>query len=272
MTTKPECLIQKQEQEQEFLRVSEVAKLYPIGESTAWDWASKGKLHPVKVSRRVTVFPAKELQELFMYGDKNLQNVKPQPTKKRRKRKIKTEVSAPIKTKKTTFRKVQSKSHEELMEEFNSRKDKSCKPYSTMQSEKTVYFDDVSLVKTEITQKPKPKKGYSTGRKRRGLEIGGKGNKLKPDAKGNNRPKDARKTIGGIGAKSNNKPIGRRLIGGTERKPLIPRSSYQINNTRPSGESDNLPLHNQINGGKGYSGLVGGEKALARLKKQRQGK
>ena len=262
MTMRPKCLIQESKQEQEYLRVSEIVKIYPIGTSTIWDWAKKGKLHPVKVSTRVTVFPAKELQELFMYGDKNFQNVKPQPTKKKRKKKVKTEVSTPARKKKTIFKKVQTKSYEELMEEYNSRKDKSCKPYSTMQSEKTVCFDDISLVKTETVQKPKQKKGYSAGITRRGLKIG---------SKGNNRPNDTRK-IGGIGAKSNNKPIERRLIGGTERKSLIPQSSYQINNTRPNSESDNLPLHNQINGGKGYSGLINGEKALARLKKQRQGK
>lgn len=266
MITTPECLIRKQEKQQEWLRASEAIKIFPLALSTLWDWAKKGKLHPIKVSTRVTVFPAKELQELFMYGDKNLQNVKSQPTKKRKKRKVKSEVSAPIKTKKTTFRKVQSKSHEELMEEYNSRKDKSCKPYSTKQSEKTVYFDDVSLVKTETIQKPKPKKGYSTGRKRRGLEIGGKGHKLKPDAKGNNRPKDDRKTIGGISAKSNSKPTGRRLIGGTERKPLIPRSSYQMDNKKPISEASGP--YKKITG-KGYSGLMDGEKFLAKLKKQR---
>jgi len=116
----PVCL----KQQQEWLRASEVTKIFPLALSTLWDWAKKGKLHPVKVSTRVTVFSAKELQELFTYGDKNLQNAEPQPRKKRRKRKqkVKTEVSTPVRTKKTTFRKVQSKSHEELMEEYNSRK------------------------------------------------------------------------------------------------------------------------------------------------------
>ena len=101
---------------QEFIRVSDIVKKYPIGKSTIWDWASKGKLNPIKVSPRVTVFSIAELQELFTYGVKDSEEIKPQ-RKKRKKRRIK----------KTELTKVQKKSDREMIDEYlqNNRKTKS---------------------------------------------------------------------------------------------------------------------------------------------------
>jgi len=49
----------------EYMRAREIADNYPIGMSTIWNWASKGKLTAIKVSDGMTVFKLSELEELF---------------------------------------------------------------------------------------------------------------------------------------------------------------------------------------------------------------
>jgi len=124
MSCKPKCLVQ----EQEWIRAKEIVKLYGIGLSTVWNWASKGKLHPVKVSPRVTVFSIAELKELFTYGDKNLQKVEPQQ-KQKKKRKIKKNIFTPVKHRKIAVKKIQKKSDKEMINEYYSRKNNNTKPY-----------------------------------------------------------------------------------------------------------------------------------------------
>jgi len=47
------------------LRAKEIAKNYSVGESTVWLWAKQGKITPIKVSQRVTVFDADEIENFF---------------------------------------------------------------------------------------------------------------------------------------------------------------------------------------------------------------
>jgi excisionase family DNA binding protein len=47
------------------LRVKEAAAVYGIGESTLWEWAKKGRIKPVRMGRRLTLFPVDQLEALF---------------------------------------------------------------------------------------------------------------------------------------------------------------------------------------------------------------
>jgi len=47
------------------LRAKGVSKRYGIGLSTVWYLAKEGKITPIKVTPRVTVFSVKELDKLF---------------------------------------------------------------------------------------------------------------------------------------------------------------------------------------------------------------
>lgn len=47
---------------QKYMRAKEVAEYFGIGLSTVWKYAKDGKLHPKKLSDRVTVFSIEELE------------------------------------------------------------------------------------------------------------------------------------------------------------------------------------------------------------------
>ena len=47
-------------------RAKEVAEKMGIGLSTVWLFAKQGKLHPIKLSPRVTVFKESDLQNLMI--------------------------------------------------------------------------------------------------------------------------------------------------------------------------------------------------------------
>lgn len=47
------------------LRAKQVAEEFGIGLSTVWLYAKEGKLTPIKVSSRVTVFDSQEVMNLF---------------------------------------------------------------------------------------------------------------------------------------------------------------------------------------------------------------
>ena len=49
----------------ENMRASEVAKYLGIGLSTVWLYAKQGKLHPTKLSSRVTIFNKKEIDDFI---------------------------------------------------------------------------------------------------------------------------------------------------------------------------------------------------------------
>jgi len=44
-----------------FLRVKEAAQYLSVGVSTIWLYAKQGKLHPIRLSDRVTVFSKEDL-------------------------------------------------------------------------------------------------------------------------------------------------------------------------------------------------------------------
>ncbi len=46
-------------------RAKEAAKVFGVGLSTIWAYAKQGKLHPKKISDKVTVFNADELHKFF---------------------------------------------------------------------------------------------------------------------------------------------------------------------------------------------------------------
>ena len=46
-------------------RAKEIAEQYSVGESTIWLWAKQGKITPIKISQRVTVFDAEEIENFF---------------------------------------------------------------------------------------------------------------------------------------------------------------------------------------------------------------
>jgi predicted DNA-binding transcriptional regulator AlpA len=50
---------------QKKLRAKQIAELFGIGLSTVWLYAKEGKLTPIKVSSRVTVFDTAEVLALF---------------------------------------------------------------------------------------------------------------------------------------------------------------------------------------------------------------
>jgi len=47
------------------LRAKQIKDQFGIGLSTVWHYASIGKLTPIRVSERVTVFDTKEVEALF---------------------------------------------------------------------------------------------------------------------------------------------------------------------------------------------------------------
>jgi len=47
------------------LRAKQIVELYGIAISTVWNYARDGKLTPIKVTDRVTVFDAQEVEKLF---------------------------------------------------------------------------------------------------------------------------------------------------------------------------------------------------------------
>ena len=49
----------------EYYRAKEAAEYLGIGKSTVWLYAKQGKLHPVKLSDRVTVFTKNDLDGLL---------------------------------------------------------------------------------------------------------------------------------------------------------------------------------------------------------------
>ena len=49
----------------QYARASEIKKLYGIPLSTLWLYAKQGKLHPKKVSARVTLFSIAELEDFI---------------------------------------------------------------------------------------------------------------------------------------------------------------------------------------------------------------
>jgi predicted DNA-binding transcriptional regulator AlpA len=46
-------------------RVKEIVELFGIAKSTVWLYVKEDKLKAIKVSRRVTVFDAQEVHQLF---------------------------------------------------------------------------------------------------------------------------------------------------------------------------------------------------------------
>lgn len=47
------------------MRAKQASKEFSVGLSTIWLYAAEGKLHPIKVSPRVTVFDTAELLKVF---------------------------------------------------------------------------------------------------------------------------------------------------------------------------------------------------------------
>ena len=54
----------------EFMRASQVAKEYPVSKPTLWRWAKDGKITAIKVSEGVTCFNRSEIEALFSGGAK----------------------------------------------------------------------------------------------------------------------------------------------------------------------------------------------------------
>jgi len=50
---------------EEYLRAKGIANKYSIGLSTVWKMAKDGKITPIKISERVTVFSIVELDRIF---------------------------------------------------------------------------------------------------------------------------------------------------------------------------------------------------------------
>lgn len=48
-----------------YLRALDVSKYLSIGKSTVWLYAKQGKLTPIKISSRVTVFDINEVNKLI---------------------------------------------------------------------------------------------------------------------------------------------------------------------------------------------------------------
>jgi len=131
-----------------WLRASDIVEEYPIGLSTVWNWAKKGKLTPIKVSERVTVFSAEEVRNLFQNG-LNKKEEKPQPRKKRR-----------HKRKTVSLKKHQLKSDEEMIEEYLKRED-------SMVKEPTIRFEDDDI----IVNKPRTHGNYQKQRPNAKMNI-----------------------------------------------------------------------------------------------------
>ena len=65
-TTKTkEAINKKYNVEKKYYRAKDVAKYLSIGLSTVWDMAKKGRITPIKLSQKVTVFHKQELDSLF---------------------------------------------------------------------------------------------------------------------------------------------------------------------------------------------------------------
>ena len=47
------------------LRAKQIVQLYGVGLSTVWNYAKEGKITPIKVTNRVTVFDVEEVEKLF---------------------------------------------------------------------------------------------------------------------------------------------------------------------------------------------------------------
>jgi excisionase family DNA binding protein len=48
------------------LRAKEAARVYGVGESTLWLYVHQGKLAPVRLGKRLTLFPVDQLEALFV--------------------------------------------------------------------------------------------------------------------------------------------------------------------------------------------------------------
>ena len=64
-TTIEEKLIKKYNVSKKNYRAKEVAHYLGIGLSTVWLYAKQGKLKPIKISSRVTVFKIEDIDKLF---------------------------------------------------------------------------------------------------------------------------------------------------------------------------------------------------------------
>jgi excisionase family DNA binding protein len=47
------------------MRVKEAASVYGVGVSTLWLWAQQGRIKPVRMGKRLTLFPVDQLEALF---------------------------------------------------------------------------------------------------------------------------------------------------------------------------------------------------------------
>lgn len=47
-------------------RAKEISKIFGVGLSTVWKYAQEKKLTPIKVSSKMTLFEAKEVESLFL--------------------------------------------------------------------------------------------------------------------------------------------------------------------------------------------------------------
>ncbi|MGE4456221.1 MAG: helix-turn-helix transcriptional regulator [Arcobacteraceae bacterium] len=54
------------ENKKKYYRAKEVAHLLGIGLSTVWLYVKNGKLNPIKISTRVTVFDIDEIKQLVL--------------------------------------------------------------------------------------------------------------------------------------------------------------------------------------------------------------
>ncbi len=52
----------------EFMRASQVAKEYPVSKPTLWRWVKDGLITRIKVSSGVTCFKRSEIEALFSGG------------------------------------------------------------------------------------------------------------------------------------------------------------------------------------------------------------
>ena len=56
----------------ENFRAKEAAEYLCIGQSTIWNFVKQGKLHPIRISDRVTIFTKADLDSLIEEGKKNV--------------------------------------------------------------------------------------------------------------------------------------------------------------------------------------------------------
>jgi len=64
------------------LRIKDIAEIYSISESTAYEWVKKGNLTPIKVTPRITLYQVKEIEEfLIESGRKKAPSIVPTNTK-----------------------------------------------------------------------------------------------------------------------------------------------------------------------------------------------